>query len=41
MITLDGNFANGAVWCTIVFKLSAFYALGQKLEIETLCFENP
>ena len=26
-----GNFANGAVWYTIVLKVSAFTFLGQKL----------
>ena len=36
----DGNLANGAVWYTIVFKVSAFTFLIKKLEIETVCFEN-
>ena len=36
----DGNLANGAVWYTIVFKVSAFTFFIQKLEIETVCFEN-
>ena len=26
-----GNFANGAIWFTIEFKVSAFYFLSQKL----------
>ena len=35
------NFASGAVWYAIVFKVSAFYYFGQKLEIKTVCFDNP
>ena len=36
----DSNFANGAVWYTTVFKVSAFPFLAKKLEIETVGFEN-
>ena len=36
-----GNFANGAVWYTIAFKVSIFYLFDQTLEIENVCFKNP
>ena len=33
-----GNFVNGVVWYTVVFKVSAFYFLGHKL---ATLVENP
>ena len=42
MNTPGGNFANGAIWYTIVFNVSVINFLCQiKLEIKTVCFENP
>ena len=36
------NFANNAMWYTIVFKVSAFsFVLGQKQEFETVYFSCP
>ena len=32
------NFANSAVWDTIVFQVSAFQLFSQEIEIETVCF---
>ena len=36
-----GNVANGVAWYTILFKISTFNFLCQKLEIEIVCFHNP
>ena len=42
MNPLGGSVASVALWYTLVFKVSLFYFyFCTKLEIETVCIENP
>ena len=41
MIPPGGNFANGAVWYTIVFKVLTFYVFWPKTGLRATLVENP